>query len=55
MKTAEEYRERAKQVRALADSATSVSLKATFLQIAAGYDELAEYAADIERRPPHLS
>jgi len=55
MKTAEAYRERAKEVRALADSATTISLKSTFLEIAAGYDELAEYAADVERRPPHLN
>ena len=47
----EEYRERAKRARALADRTQSERSKASFLRVAADCERLAELAAKAEQEP----
>ena len=51
LKRSDEYRERARRARALADRTQSERSKAAFLRVAADCDRLAELAAKIEQEP----
>jgi hypothetical protein len=49
LKSAEEYRQRAKRARALADATKSERSKASYLRIATDCERLAELAARLEQ------
>ena len=51
LRRSEEYRERAKRARAMADRTQSERSKASFLRVAADCDRLAELAAKLEQEP----
>ncbi|MGE0116765.1 MAG: hypothetical protein AB7S71_14585 [Dongiaceae bacterium] len=51
LKRSDEYRERARRARALADRTQSERSKASFLRVAADCERLAELAAKIEQEP----
>jgi hypothetical protein len=52
IKSAEEYREEARRVRAVAMKVTSRTVRATLLGVAVHYDELARHVERLAARPP---
>jgi hypothetical protein len=51
LRRSDEYRERARRARAMADRTQSERSKASFLRVAADCERLAELAAKLEQEP----